>query len=294
MSRNPRIQPLNETLMMVQLNSYMDRFDNEIAKMNKKTKKWLLIGGIPFLVTVGVGAFIESFFPLLIGLIYFSGVAMVKTVKDAKEEEMVIMKKYGTNPEPVPDDVPDFTFIEDPIVSKTEKDYHSDYYKERLRTEARKAKLTLYDSSGKILYTDEEEKEPYVEIPGYLNKEETMVQVSDEYRVYKKVYNLPELSITNREWEILFDTVYHKLEESCSEEEFYDYMSFLLRYVIAFSLVNNRSEMSFRTFINQVSRFELVGMKKEDVCDLKKKLETYIKPTKVLKVDFTKIIKKTK
>ena len=37
MSRNPRIQSLNETLMMVQLNSYMDKFDTEMAKMNKKS-----------------------------------------------------------------------------------------------------------------------------------------------------------------------------------------------------------------------------------------------------------------
>jgi hypothetical protein len=205
---------------------------------------------------------------------------------------MVIMNKYGTNTEPVPDDIPYFTFIEDPIVSKMEKDYHSDYYKERLHSEAKKANLTLYDSTGKVLYTDEKEKEPYVEIPGFLNKEEPMIQVSDEYRVYKKVYNLPDLTITNREWDILFDVVYHKIEEKCMEEEFYDYMSFLLRYVIAYSLVNDRKDMSFNSFIEQVHRFEILGFDKNDIDNIVKELRTHTKHGKVIKLDFTKMLRK--
>ena len=236
MSKNPRIESLNAILHIVQLDSYMSKFDREMAKENKKTVKWLKIGFIPFLISGGVSLVASSLIPFYIGLCYLGGAAIVKMFVDNKHDELVIMKKYGTNTEPLPDDVPDFSFLDNEIVTKKESDFHSDYYKERLYEEAKRSKITLVDSDGKVLYSPKEEKkEDYVEIPGYLNKDETMVQVSDEYRVYKVAYNLPDLTITNKEWDILFDVVYHKLEEKCMEDKFYDFMSFLLRYVIAYS-----------------------------------------------------------
>ena len=292
MSKNPKIETLNGILHIVQLDSYMDKFKSEMAKENKKTIKWLKIGFIPFLISGGVSLIASSMIPFYIGLCYLGGSAIVKMFVDNKHDELVIMKKYGTNTEPLPDDVPDFSFLESEIVTKHEGDFQSDYYKDLLKEEAKRSKMTLVDSQGNVLYSPEKDKkEEYVEIPGYLNKDETMIQVSDEYRVYKVVYNLPDLTITNKEWDILFDVVYHKLEEKCMEEKFYDMMSFLLRYVIAYSLVNDRKSMSFYSFIEQIKRFKLLGLDEEDISDIVLKLNANCKKTKVIKFDFKKMVK---
>lgn len=294
MSKNPKIETLTSALFIVQTNSYMERFEKEMGKENKKTLKWLKWGFIPLGIGVVAGIVTANIIPAYVGLIWMSGTAIVKMFKDGRDDELVIMKKYGTNPEPLPEDVPDFSFLGEPILKKKEEDFHSEYFKERLYEEAKRSKIKLVDSDGNVLYSPKEEKEEYVEIPGYLNKEETMIQVSDEYRVYKVVYNLPDLTITNREWDILFDVVYHKMEEKCMEEQFYDYMSFLLRYVIAYSLVNERKAMSFNSFIEQIHRFEILGFDNSDIDGIVKELRSHNKQTKVIKLDFAKMVKSRK
>lgn len=294
MSKNPKIETLNMALLIVQTDSYMDRFKKEMGKENAKTIKWLKWGFIPLGIGVVAGIIASSFIPAYIGLIWMGGTAIVKMFKDGRDDELVIMKKYGTNPEPLPEDVPDFSFLNDPIVKKKEEDFHSDYFKERLYEEAKRSKITLVDNEGNILYSPKEEKEEYIEIPGFLNKEETMIQVSDEYRVYKIAYNLPDLTITNREWDILFDTIYHKMEEKCMEEKFYDCMSFLLRYVIAYSLVNERKAMSFYSFIEQIHRLEILGFSNDDINLIVTELNSHRKKPNVIKLDFAKMVKNRK
>ena len=98
-----------------------------------------------------------------------------------------------------------------------------------------------------------------------LDLEETMIRISEEYRTYQIVYNLPELTIKNKEWDLLFETVFHKLEETSKEDKLYEYMSFLLRYVIAYALVKNKKEISYTSFTDQICRLEYMGIKKEDI-----------------------------
>ena len=163
-----------------------------------------------------------------------------------------------------------------------EKDYHSDYFKEALSEQTQPVKLTLVGKEK----NNQPEPPQEEEIPGFLNKDETMIQVSDEYRAYSVAYKLPKLTITNNEWDILFDTIYHKLEESSQEERLYEYMSFLQRYVISYALVHNEKEISFHSYIEQIPRIEFLGIKKEDIKDIVKKLNQNKKPAKILKVDF--------
>ena len=118
-----------------------------------------------------------------------------------------------------------------------------------------------------------------------------MIRVSDEYRTYQIAYNLPNLTIKNKEWDILFDIVYHKLEESSTEEQLYDYMSFLLRYVIAYSLIHNKKEINFKSFIDQIPRFEHLGMDKKDIKDIERKLKENLPKTRIIPIDFASLRK---
>lgn len=292
MSKNPKIKTLNDAFMMVQLDSYIDRFNKEMDKENKKTKKWLKIGFIPFGICAGLAAVTINPIPLVIGTTYLSAVSIIKLFKDGQEEEERIQKKYNPNPKitEISSNISDFDFLNEPIVTLKADDFHSDYFNNKLIDAARKSKLTLIDGKGNVLYSKEENKVEE-EIPGYLDKEETMIQISNEYKTYKIAYNLPELSITNKEWEILFDTVFHKLEETSTEDKLYDYMSFLLRYVIAYSLVHKKRTISFKSFIDQIHRLEYIGLSKDNIKDIIKELNSYQKPSKVINFKSLKLSK---
>lgn len=289
MSKNPRIQALNETLMIVQLDKFIDKFETEMAKENKKTTKWLKIGFIPFGISVGLSLVTINPVPLIVGTAYLGTITIVKMIKDDQEVEERIKRKYNPNPKvtQLSSETPDFDFLNEPIMTKTEEDYHSDYFKQKLAEAARITKLTLVDEKGNVISSNKNNQEEYVEEPGFLNKEETMIQVSTEYKTYKIAYNLRELSITNKEWDILFDTIYHKLEEKDQVENFYNYMSFLQRYVIAYSLIHNKKEISFQSYIDQIHRLEHIGLTKEEIKDIITKLSQNKKSARILKLDFS-------
>lgn len=293
MNKNPKIESLDSTIWLVQLDRFTNKFDTEMNKENQKIKKWLKIGGIPLIISIGVSIITLSYIPVIIGTTYFGAISIVKMIKDDIEEEKRIKQKYSIEnnaPFRQESQTPDFDFLYEPIITVKAEDFHSDYIKERLSEVAKKQRFTVVDSKGNVIGGVEEQEQEEEYLP--LNKEETMIQVSDEYRVYKKVYNLPDLTITNKEWDILFDTVFHKLEETCTEDKFYDYMSFLLRYVIAYALVNKKQEINYLSFINQLNRLEIIGMKKEDIKDIEKKLRSTLPKTKIIPIDF-KSLKKT-
>lgn len=293
MNKNPKIESLDSTIWLVQLDRFTNKFDTEMNKENQKIKKWLKIGGIPLIISIGVSIITLSYIPVIIGTTYFGAISIVKMIKDDIEEEQRIKQKYSTEnntPFKQESQTPDFDFLYEPIITVKAEDFHSDYIKERLSEVAKKQRFTVVDSKGNVIGGVEEQEQEEEYLP--LNKEETMIQVSDEYRVYKKVYNLPDLTITNKEWDILFDTVFHKLEETCTEDKFYDYMSFLLRYVIAYALVNKKQVINYLSFINQLNRLEIIGMKKEDIKDIEKKIRATLPKTKIIPIDF-KSLKKT-
>lgn len=295
MNKNPKIESLDSTIWLVQLDRFTNKFNTEMNKENQSIKKWLKIGGIPLIISIGVSIITLSYIPVIIGTTYFGAISIVKTIKDGIEEEKRIKQKYSIeNNKPFKQEsqTPDFDFLYEPIITVKAEDFHSDYIKERLSEVAKKQRFTVVDSKGNVIGGVEEQEQEQEEEYLPLNKEETMIQVSDEYRVYKKVYNLPDLTITNKEWDILFDTVFHKLEETCTEDKFYDYMSFLLRYVIAYALVNKKQEINYLSFINQLNRLEIIGMKKEDIRDIEKKTRANLPKTKIIPIDF-KSLKKT-
>ena len=292
MSKNPKIETLDSMFWIVQLDSFINKFDHEMGKENKKIKKWLKIGGIPLIISIAIAIVTLNYIPVIIGTTYFAGVSIVKMIKDDIAYEKHIKEKYSIDPNPQikpESEVADFDFLDEPIVTMKAEDFHSDYFKQKLSESAKKHKLTLVDSKGKVIgdYESKEEEE----IPGFLDKEETMIRVSDEYRTYQIAYNLPNLTIKNKEWDILFDIVYHKLEESSTEEQLYDYMSFLLRYVIAYSLIHNKKEINFKSFIDQIPRLEHLGMDKKDIKDIERKLKENLPKTRIIPIDFASLRK---
>ena len=141
MSKNPKIETLDSMFWIVQLDSFINKFDHEMGKENKRIKKWLKIGGIPLIISIGVSIITLSYIPVIIGTTYFGAISIVKTIKDDVEEEKRIKQKYSienNTPFKQESQTPDFDFLYEPIITVKAEDFHSDYIKERLSEVAKK------------------------------------------------------------------------------------------------------------------------------------------------------------
>ena len=135
MNKNPKIESLDSTIWLVQLDRFTNKFDTEMNKENQKIKKWLKIGGIPLIISIGVSIITLSYIPVIIGTTYFSAISIVKMIKDDIEEEQRIKQKYSienNTPFKQESQTPDFDFLYEPIITVKAEDFHSDYIKERI------------------------------------------------------------------------------------------------------------------------------------------------------------------
>lgn len=257
--------------MLVQLEDFCDGFDDSMRKLNRKVKNRLLGFGIPFLTGCVLAATTQNMYFLVGGTAIFSTGAMICSIKDDIKE----YKKRANKPllPPTEQESPfkkkEFD-ISEPIMRKNANDFYTDYAKEWIEN----------SSPSKEEQSAEQPLEELV-----LGKEETMEQIVYEYDIYRKLYKLPEMSIKNREWDILFDTIYEALAEQQAENKFYKYMSFLNRYVLAASLVHQEKRITIYSYMGELSMLTKVGYQEINAKTLRKQIRDKLGATPIIKLD---------
>ena len=113
----------------------------------------------------------------------------------------------------------------------------------------------------------------------YLDKEETMKQLSDDIAIYQSIYKLPPLDITPFEWETFFEHVYSFFCEHDLQSKFYDMMAYLNRFVLANGLICNSSNINIQSYVESLKLLVNTSwgneIKNEDVENLIKWLKDY-------------------
>lgn len=268
---NNPVKSLTEEIMLVQLEDFCDGFDNSMKLLNEKTKKRLLAFGIPFLTGCTLGVATQNLWFLIGGTTIFAVGAMACTIKDDIEEERRIREKYAFPPKDIDSPFQKKEFdIHEPIMKKGPHDFYTEYAKEMMESRP-----------------DEEAKpkndQPQEEI--VLEKEEAMERIVYEYDIYSMIYKLPEMSITNREWDILFDTIYDELVKKQAESKFYKYMSFLNRYVFASSLVHGDKKITVYSYIRELKMLQKLGYQEIDPKEIERKIRSQLGGKKIIKLD---------
>ncbi len=283
MGKKPEIISLRDAIYLVQLENFTNRFERQIAKDKKETRKWLKIAFIPFGITSLLSIILLSPIPIIVGSTYVGGVSIYKMFKDGEETERKIREKYNLDPKitHLVEDDTDFSFLEKPLLDKKEEDYFSDLFIS-IKEETSKPNLKLVSKEEQVPTPKPEE------IDYDMTKEEVMIELASQYRVYAQAYKLPKFTVTNKEWELLFDTMYSRLKELSLENKLYDIMSFLQRYTFAESLINNRKEININSYLNQLSMLEKIGFSNIDINSIKEEIRSHLKPTRI--IDFNKII----
>lgn len=282
--KKTEITSLKEELLLVQLDSFTDKFDKEMGKMNKKSIKWFKIAFIPYGILCLSSLIIQNPVPFLIGQAYLAGTTIFKIISDGKEEEENIRRKYNPTPSKITEidsPVPDFSFLNDPIVEKKNDDYYSDYYKELIERENKKFRVVSKNSeiTPETKSNDQETEE-------FFNKEEAMIRIVKNFNIYCIAYKIPKYDIKPQEWDALFDVMYERLEEVSLESIYYDKMNFLLRYTLAYSLVHKKSKITINSFIDCLPIFEKTGLKELNIPSIIKEINNRLTSSNKKTINF--------
>ena len=114
------------------------------------------------------------------------------------------------------------------------------------------------------------------------NKNQVLNHIIKELDIYQKVYKLPPIEISDKEWNIFFDKLYTLiLIKKRQEEEYYSICTQILRLVCAKALVEKNSKITIHDFIKNLSYLENSPLTTEEINNLQKEMLLEISVTQI-------------
>ena len=111
--------------------------------------------------------------------------------------------------------------------------------------------------NNRIRLVTKENKKP-------LSKDDVIKQIVHEIDVYYMAYKLPDMNISNTQWDIYFDSCYAFLEKYNKKDEFYRIMSTVCSCTLASVLVHNRKQIIIDDFIKGLNYLKIYGIKEKE------------------------------
>lgn len=280
--KEKEIKGLNTEIQLVQMEKFINEFDNAIKTNLRSRLKKLAIIMSPLILSLVGFLFFKNPLLLIIGT-SITGVGGIVTVtSDFVKELKSINSDNDYNKSNTEKEIDVDQLLEDGIGKLKGEDFYSEQYKSTIAfdetEEARKYREAL-EKQQKILKNN-----PNIKIidndTHFLNKDETMVQVVKEIDAYTFAYNLPPLEISNIQWDLFFDTTYNFFEKNGIEKEFYDAMSQVGRFVFAKVLLNKKSDINIYDFIENLCCLDNEGVEKTEITSLQQEILSKLQLTK--------------
>lgn len=292
-SSEKKIKTLDSEIQSVQMEKFINDFDNAMKKdLKSRFKKVGLI----------IGPLVLSFFgylvfknPIILTLgISVTGISGVVTLSKDSIKDMKSLNPNGNKSNPsiinIEQDKDVDQILQEGIGKAKGEDFYSEKYKstiERKETyaeteEERKYREALERQRQKQITKDY----PNLKIIGndanYLDKEETMVQVVREINAYTVAYKLPLLEISNSQWDLFFDITYDFFRKKGIENEFYDSMSQVGRFVFAKSLLDKKNKISIYDFVENLYYLENQVIEKQEIAILQQDILSKLPSAKIV------------
>ena len=106
----------------------------------------------------------------------------------------------------------------------------------------------------------------------FLPKDEVPTQVLDEYEMFNRKYDLPELKITEEELTIFVDKLEQWLKSKMLSHRIYYYTSEYFRRLLAKGLINYWDDLTTDKLISYLDCFESLEYTEEEISEFKKDL----------------------
>lgn len=238
------VKPLINEFEVIQNTELVSKIEQICNKIFEKDTRNFRISVILFLVSLAGCIFISPFF---LGLaVVGTGIAvhgLIKTGDASKDLEAIKKNNFAYNTPIITNEIRD-------VLINYRKKYHTEYYAKNPTTEVIKSTQEDEDNS-------------------FLNKSNTMAVISYEYTTLKAQYDIKDLTVTDIEWQMLFDLTYDLFKSKGIEKNFYDFMSRLLRYAISIQLLENGSNISIYNFLKGFDYIRIEYVTKEELDNIK-------------------------
>ena len=242
----------------------LDEMDREIKKDTRKRIKNLLIVSGPFAISIFSYAVFKKPLALQVGFTLSGCGAALLLLTDNTNSLKHVKEEQNKKTE---DNIIDFyqnkdsNLVVDVEADEELEDYLRDSsFNKPMSDDEYKYKLAIYNHKIKT-YSDQQY---------YLNKDETMKQITKELDIYSYVYKLPDSDISDNQWDALFDCIYDYCIKKGINNNYYNYMSFLNKLTLSNVLVYHKKKININNYIDSLSYLEKMDISKEDIALLEK------------------------
>ena len=182
-----------------------------------------------------------------------------------------------------------FNNIKNRIIKKEEIDYNNEFL-------IRKINKSYYNEDYEELLesdTESEDERKFREViqeqqntKNNLNMDQSLKQLIYELDVLYDAYDLPDLNITNKEWDKYFYKVYELFIQCNIKDKFHEYMRSVIRLILAKSLVNNNIEINKNDFIEGLDYLKVCPEFNDEVINnLQKELNIKLNNNKITNIN---------
>lgn len=287
-----KIESLDSSIVLVQLDEFMNDFDKS---MKKSIKHDLIRAGMVItpivLGAIGFAVF-KSPFLLSIGCCMTASAAIVKNVRDMIKDSKKLERELK-NPNYIDeineDDMTPEQVLDRGIGEKRAKDFYTpemeyaiEYNKNHVESESeRKYREAVQkqqaEINNRIRLVTKDSKKP-------LSKDDVIKQIVYEIDTYYTAYKLPQMNITNSQWDAFFDSCYAFLEKRDKQGEYHRIMSTICRCTLASVLVHNRKQVTIEDFIKGLNYLKIYGIKEKEVQVFQNILRSQMPSSKVTSI----------
>lgn len=215
-----KIENLDDTIFLIQFKRFIDSFETKMHKEMKTIAIKFMLFSLPVIALIVNFFTIKNPYILVASLITVSALGI--------SNEIVDMIKSIRKDAQVDNEIK--------LDTREGSDFYSPQYvkilSEKKEKEA-KVNLELIDNS-------------------YLEKEAAIYQVVREIEAYTLAYQLPPLKLSDANWDKLFDILYGIYAAKGMESQYYDCLSFLIRYVFSKVLLDGEKIITIDTFIENI------------------------------------------
>lgn len=248
------IPSLDYYIEFYKINNYCSNFDSAMAKLNKITNKRLRIGLIPFEVLFAIWLITGCNFHILLilGTTFFGGTAIFFTIKDGIAEEKAF-SNMDTKGISATVDLYNTTNSLDR--AKTLEDYYTDEFKEFIK---QYMDGNVSEEEEKYNRIVEEQIQNSLDGNEILDLNESASEIAHHIDFYYKTYKLPKLSISNDEWDFLFNYSYDVFKEKGITSVYFQSMSTYVRTILAKVLVSEEDSLTIEDFTNNLDNLSII------------------------------------
>lgn len=297
MSKKKEIKTLNSEIQLVQMEKFINDFDNAMKKdLRSRLKKVALIIGPLTLSLIGFLIFKNPTW-IIIGTSITSISGIVTLSKDfINDIKSLNLDNHKSNSNII--NIEQEENVDKILQEGIGKEKNEDFYSEKYKS-VRKKEESYVETEEQKKYRDALEKQqrqinknyPNLKIVGndenYLTKEETMVQIVREIDTYTVAYNLPSLEISNNQWDLFFDATYNFFEKKGIVKDFYNAMSQVGRFVFAKTLLNKKNKISIYDFVKNLYYLENQEIKKQEIAILQQDILSKLPSAKIININFS-------